>query len=86
MNNGEPELTCVPAENSDVVKNCVVIPDGVVPTVIDVVVAAIKGKAFFENKSNTDNDCYMIQFPGYEQELLSEDDFLTRLSELMETI
>ena len=86
MDNGEPKLTCVPAENKSVVKNCVVIPEGVIPTALEVAVAAIKGKAFFENNSNTENDCYMIQFPGHGQELLSEDDFLTRLSELMETI
>ena len=83
MDNGELELTCVPAEDSSVVGNCVVIPEGMIPTALKVAVAAIKGGAF---EDNSNNDRYMIQFPGYEQELLSEDDFLTRLSELMETI
>lgn len=87
MDNGELELTCVPAEDSSVVEKCVVIPDRMIPTAMEVVIAAIKGKAFENSFDGNMNDArYMIQFPGYQQELLSEGDFLTRLSKLMETI
>ena len=82
----ESELKIVPAEKevAQWVKNCVVVPEGFVPSLDSVGHSAIANQAFVDNSDDeAGDDEYAVQFPGHKQELLTSDGVRARIRELL---
>lgn len=83
-NMNESPLQIVPAAGIDGVENCVVVNEGEVPELLDIVSAAVKNKAHIDNNDDeAGDDLYAVQFPGQTQELLERDAIAGRIRELM---
>lgn len=73
----------IPAEIGMGTKNCIVVKEGEIPTLIDIVRAAVKNEAHIDNSDDeAGDDEYVVQFPGGEQERLMQDGISGRLREL----
>lgn len=81
----DANLDIVPAEGINRVENCVVIKreeGDEIPTLIEIVSAAVKNNAHVNSDDEAGDDLYAVQFPGQPQELLAQDDIAARIRNL----
>lgn len=65
-------------------KNCIVIPEGARPELLDIIQAAAHNDAKVDNSDDeAGDDQYAVQFPGRDQELLDQDQINGRLRVLL---
>jgi len=81
----EDSISIVPATEVGGVENCVVVGEGEIPTLVDIVGAATSNNAYLDSGGEeAGDDRFAVQFPGHKQELLGCDAIFGRIRSLMD--
>jgi hypothetical protein len=83
MDSEKPALKIVPASEKST-KQCVVIPEGARPDIMQIIGAAAQNDAMVDNSDEeAGDDQFCVQFPGHGQELLERDALSARVEQLL---